>query len=167
MAARTEDLDKKACCADTTTSRYSDILRLIPKEVRLRNFGCGCPIPQEDLTGLRIVDLGSGAGLDCFIAARLVGEKGWVQGIDMTEEQLAVAVHKGNVYIDLSGWSPKYFRPVLVQYATSLLQDRVLFGSDYPALQPDRWLKDFETLEVQPEVRQKILLDNARKLLKL
>jgi predicted TIM-barrel fold metal-dependent hydrolase len=83
------------------------------------------------------------------------------------EEQLSVAVHKANVYIDLSGWSPKYFRPLLTQYATTLLQDKVLFGSDYPALQPDRWLRDFESLEIKEEVRQKILLENARKLLKL
>jgi predicted TIM-barrel fold metal-dependent hydrolase len=83
------------------------------------------------------------------------------------EEQLAVATHKGNVYIDLSGWSPKYFRPILVQYMGSLLQDKVVFGSDYPVLMPDRWLNDFEKLELKPEVRQKILLDNARKLLKL
>jgi hypothetical protein len=83
------------------------------------------------------------------------------------EEQLAVAVHKANVYIDLSGWSPKYFRPLLVQYAASLLQDKVLFGSDYPALQPDRWLRDFEALQIKEEVRQKILLENARKLFKL
>ena len=83
------------------------------------------------------------------------------------EEQLSVALHKGNVYIDLSGWSPKYFRPILLQYITSILQDKVLFGSDYPALMPDRWLRDFETLELKDEVRQKILLDNARKLLKL
>ena len=83
------------------------------------------------------------------------------------EEQLSVALHKANVYLDLSGWSPKYFRPVLVQYATTLLQDKVLFGSDYPALQPERWLKDFEKLEMKDEVRRKILLENARKLLKL
>ena len=83
------------------------------------------------------------------------------------EEQLAVAMHKANVYIDLSGWSPKYFRPILVQYMGSLLQDKVLFGSDYPVLMPERWLNDFEKLELKPEVRQKILLDNARKLLKL
>jgi predicted TIM-barrel fold metal-dependent hydrolase len=83
------------------------------------------------------------------------------------EDQLSVAMHKGNVYIDLSGWSPKYFRPILVQYANSLLQDKVLFGSDYPVIQPDRWLRDFETLELKPEVKQKILLDNARRLLGL
>jgi len=83
------------------------------------------------------------------------------------EEQLALALHKANVFIDLSGWSPKYFRPMLIQYATTLLQDKVLFGSDYPALQPGRWLRDFEALEIKPEVRQKILLENARRLLKL
>jgi predicted TIM-barrel fold metal-dependent hydrolase len=83
------------------------------------------------------------------------------------EEQLSVALHKQNVYIDLSGWSPKYFRPMLVQYMRSLLKDKVLFGSDYPALMPERWLKDFEQLELNDEVRQKILLDNARKILDL
>lgn len=83
------------------------------------------------------------------------------------EEQLAVALHKGNVYIDLSGWSPKYFRPILVQYMASILKDKVLFGSDYPVLQPERWLRDFEQLELKEEVRRKILLENAKKVLKL
>ena len=57
------------------------------------------------------------------------------------EEMLAIAVHKTNVYIDLSGWSPKYFPPSLVKYANTLLQDRILFGSDYPFLTPERWLR--------------------------
>jgi predicted TIM-barrel fold metal-dependent hydrolase len=83
------------------------------------------------------------------------------------EEQLAVALHKGNVFIDLSGWSPKYFRPILVQYIASILKDKVLFGSDYPVLQPERWLKDFENLELKDEVRQKILLENAKRVLGL
>jgi uncharacterized protein len=83
------------------------------------------------------------------------------------EEQLSVALHKQNVYIDLSGWSPKYFRPILVQYLKSLLKDKVLFGSDYPVLMPERWLQDFETLGLDEQVRQKVLLDNARNVLKL
>jgi hypothetical protein len=83
------------------------------------------------------------------------------------DEALAVATHKPNVYIDLSGWSPKYFPANLVQYANTLLKDRVLFGSDYPAITPDRWLADFEKLPIKPEVRPKILKDNAVKLLKL
>jgi uncharacterized protein len=88
-------------------------------------------------------------------------------GVPWQEEQLSIALHKPNVYIDLSGWSPKYFRPILLQYANSLLQNKVLFGSDFPALTPERWLQDFEGLELKPEVRQKILLDNAAKLLKI
>jgi uncharacterized protein len=83
------------------------------------------------------------------------------------EEQLSIALHKANVYIDLSGWSPKYFRPVLVQYAATILQDKMLFGSDYPTIQPDRWLRDFENLEMKEEVRRKILIENARRVLKL
>lgn len=83
------------------------------------------------------------------------------------EEMLALAVHKTNVYIDLSGWSPKYFSPSLVHYANTLLQDRVLFGSDYPFLTPERWIADFEKVGFKPEVRQKILVENARRLLGL
>ncbi len=83
------------------------------------------------------------------------------------EEALAVATHKQQVYIDLSGWSPKYFPPLLVQYANSLLQDKVLFGSDYPLLTPDRWLADFDKLPIKPGVRDKILKHNAARLLGL
>jgi len=83
------------------------------------------------------------------------------------DEALAVATHKPNVYIDLSGWSPKYFPANLVQYSNTLLRDRVLFGSDYPAITPDRWLTDFEKLPIKPEVRPMILKQNAIKLLQL
>jgi len=83
------------------------------------------------------------------------------------DEAISVALHKQQVYIDLSGWSPKYFPPILVQYANTLLRDRVLFGSDYPLITPDRWLADFEKLEIRPEVRPLILKENAVKLLGL
>ena len=83
------------------------------------------------------------------------------------EEMLAVAMHKGNVYIDLSGWSPKYFPPSLVQYANTFLQDKCLFGSDHPYLSPERWLADFETIQMKPAVKEKILLKNAQKLFNL
>ncbi|MDP4502554.1 amidohydrolase family protein [Nonomuraea turcica] len=83
------------------------------------------------------------------------------------DEALAVATHKPKVYIDLSGWSPKYFPPQLVRYANSLLQDKVLFGSDYPLITPDRWLADFATLEIKDHVRPKILKHNAVKALGL
>ena len=83
------------------------------------------------------------------------------------DEALAVATHKQNVHIDLSGWSPKYFPPQLVRYANSLLRDKVLFGSDYPVITPDRWLADFDELDLKPEVRPLVLRDNAATLLGL
>jgi uncharacterized protein len=83
------------------------------------------------------------------------------------DEALAVATHKPNVYIDLSGWSPKYFPTNLVQYANTLLKDRVMFGSDFPALTPDRWIADFDTLNIKPEVRPLIMKENAVRLLGL
>jgi predicted TIM-barrel fold metal-dependent hydrolase len=83
------------------------------------------------------------------------------------EEMLSVAVHKGNVFIDLSGWSPKYFAPSLVQYSNTLLQDKVLFGSDFPVINPERWLKDFATAGFREEVQPKIMLHNAVRLLGL
>ncbi|HEX4095084.1 MAG TPA: amidohydrolase family protein, partial [Caulobacteraceae bacterium] len=83
------------------------------------------------------------------------------------EEALAVATHKPKCFIDLSGWSPKYFPPILVQYANSLLKDRMLFGTDFPVLDPDRWLRDFEQLPIKPEVRPLIMKENAIRMLGL
>jgi predicted TIM-barrel fold metal-dependent hydrolase len=80
------------------------------------------------------------------------------------EEALAIARHKSNFYIDLSGWAPRYFPPQLVQYAGTILQDRVLFGSDWPVIDVERWLTEFEQLGIKPEVRPKIMLHNARTL---
>jgi predicted TIM-barrel fold metal-dependent hydrolase len=83
------------------------------------------------------------------------------------EEALSVATHKPQVYIDLSGWSPKYFPPILVQYANTLLKEKILFGSDYPVMSPERWLADFEKLDIKAEVRPLILKENAARLLRL
>ncbi len=87
--------------------------------------------------------------------------------IPWQDEALSVATHKPNVYIDLSGWSPKYFPANLVQYANTLLKHKVLFGTDNPVLSPDRWLEDFNKLSIKPEVRPLIMKDNAVKLLRL
>ena len=81
------------------------------------------------------------------------------------EEALSIATHKPNVYIDLSGWSPKYFPPILVQYANTILRHKMLFGSDWPAITPDRWLDDFDKIDIRDDVRPLILKDNARTLL--
>jgi uncharacterized protein len=83
------------------------------------------------------------------------------------DEAISIATHKANVYIDLSGWSPKYFPPQLVRAASSYLQDKMLFGTDYPLLTPERWLSDFGLLDIKAEVRPKILKHNAVRLLGL
>ncbi len=83
------------------------------------------------------------------------------------DEAISLAMHKPNIWIDLSGWSPKYFPPQLVQYANTLLKDRILFGSDFPLITPERWLKDFEEAGFRDEVKPLILKDNAMRLLRL
>jgi len=85
------DLSQKACCTEATTERHAAILELIPEAVKERHYGCGCPIPDDDLSGLSVLDLGSGAGVDSFIMAHKVGRNGFVHGIDMTDEQLEIA----------------------------------------------------------------------------
>lgn len=84
-----------------------------------------------------------------------------------TAESLAIARHKANFYIDLSGWAPRYFPAELVQQVNSLLKDKALFGSDSPSLPVERWLKEFEQLDIKEEVRRKVMVDNARKIFKL
>jgi predicted TIM-barrel fold metal-dependent hydrolase len=83
------------------------------------------------------------------------------------DEALAIALHKPNVYIDLSGWSPKYFPANLIQYTNTQLKHKMLFGSDYPLITPDRWLADFEKLPIRDEVRPLVLKQNAARLLGL
>jgi uncharacterized protein len=85
--------------------------------------------------------------------------------VPWVDAQISIATHKANVYIDLSGWSPKYFPPQLVKAANSMLRDKVLFGSDFPVIQVDRWRKDFETLEMKPEVVPLIFKENAKRVL--
>ncbi|GAA1123701.1 amidohydrolase family protein [Citricoccus alkalitolerans] len=83
------------------------------------------------------------------------------------DEALSIALHKPRVYIDLSGWSPKYFPPHLVQYADTLLKHKVLFGSDFPVITPERWMEAFDQLPLRDSVRPLILRENAARLLGL
>jgi predicted TIM-barrel fold metal-dependent hydrolase len=83
------------------------------------------------------------------------------------DEAISIATHKANVYIDLSGWSPKYFPSQLVRAANGLLKRKVLFGSDFPVITPDRWLTDFAGLEIKDDVRPLILKENAIRMLGL
>jgi uncharacterized protein len=83
------------------------------------------------------------------------------------DQAISIATHKANVYIDLSGWSPKYFPPQLVRAANTLLKRKVLFGSDFPVITPDRWRADFEQLDIRDDVRPLVLKDNAVRMLGL
>ena len=83
------------------------------------------------------------------------------------DEMLAIARHKANVYIDLSGWAPKYFPPALVQQASTLLQDKCLFGTDFPLIPTERWLTEFAALPIEDTARPKILRENAARALGL
>lgn len=80
------------------------------------------------------------------------------------DEALSVAMHKPQVYIDLSGWTPKRFPPQLISFMKGVLKDRVLFGSDFPLITPDRWIDDFHTLELEASIEQLILKENAVRL---
>jgi uncharacterized protein len=81
------------------------------------------------------------------------------------DEALAVATHKPYVYIDLSGWSPKYFPPQLVRAANRQLRTKILFGTDYPYIKMDRWRRDFDSLDMDPAVAPLIFKDNALRVL--
>jgi len=82
-------------------------------------------------------------------------------------EAISMATHKSNVFIDLSGWSPRHFPPELVKAAGRRLKHAVLFGSDYPLITPERWIADFENLDVPPEAHPGILKGNAIRVLNL
>jgi len=82
-------------------------------------------------------------------------------------EAISMATHKANVFIDLSGWRPKYFPPELVRAAGGMLSHKVLFGTDYPLITPERWLEDFADLGIDPARLPGILKGNAAKVLGL
>jgi predicted TIM-barrel fold metal-dependent hydrolase len=87
--------------------------------------------------------------------------------VPWVDAQIAIASHKANVFIDLSGWSPKYFPPQLVSAIGRQLRTKALFGTDHPYIALDRWRRDFDTLDVDPAVAREILKENALRVLGL
>ncbi len=84
------------------------------------------------------------------------------------KEQLAVCQQKGNVYMDLSGWLPKYIDDQVLHYATTVLQDKVMFGTDYPMIRPETWFDSWrETVDTSEDVERKIFWENAEAFLGL
>ena len=99
------DLKTDACCTlDATPAYLRPILAGIHPEVAQRYYGCGLVLP-EAISGLRILDLGCGAGRDVYALAALVGEEGSVVGVDMTPEQLAVARRYQQYHAEVSGYA--------------------------------------------------------------
>lgn len=104
---QSEDLKTNACCTgDVYPSYVKDAMKLIHDEVHSKYYGCGLTIPTN-LSGAKVLDLGSGAGRDCYILSHVVGKDGEVIGIDMTDEQLDVA----NSHIDFHTKKFGYEKP--------------------------------------------------------
>jgi ubiquinone/menaquinone biosynthesis C-methylase UbiE len=91
VVQKTSDLKTGACCtADALPVHIKKLLPLIESKIKSKYYGCGSPIPRC-IGGLKILDLGCVTGTDCYIMSKLVGQKGFVYGIDMTENQIGVA----------------------------------------------------------------------------
>jgi predicted TIM-barrel fold metal-dependent hydrolase len=80
---------------------------------------------------------------------------------------IAIALHKTNVYIDISGWSPRRIPPEVIRELRGRLSGQFLWGSDYPLLTPERGLAEFDELDVPSEVARAVLYDNAARVLGL
>ena len=83
------------------------------------------------------------------------------------DESLSMALHKDNVFIDLSGWSPRYFQPQIIQYANTQLRHKMLFGSDFPLIHPKKWIAAAKEVGFKDEVLPLIMKDNAVRVLGL
>lgn len=139
------DLKTDACCDGTTVPLYiRKALSKIHDEVLTRYYGCGLTVPTE-LEGLSVLDLGSGSGRDCYVLSQLVGEKGRVVGIDMTDEQLEVAnkhieyhtktfnyknsnveFKKGNIeHLDKAGLKDNSFDLIVSNCVVNLAKDKL------------------------------------------
>ena len=104
------DLQTSACClAETLPRHIAAILKDVHEEVKDRFYGCGSPIPPA-LEGATVLDLGSGSGRDCYVLSKLVGAKGRVIGLDMTDEQLAVARKHQGFHAEKFGYANTEFK---------------------------------------------------------
>lgn len=100
-----QDLKTSACCtAESMPVHLQEILKEIHDEVKDKFYGCGSPIPHA-LEGKTVLDLGSGTGRDCFVLSKLVGPKGQVIGVDMTDEQIQVAQSHVDYHTQKFGYS--------------------------------------------------------------
>lgn len=107
LLQKSSDLKTNACCSSQELPDHvGAVLSLINDEIKGKYYGCGSPIPLC-LENLKILDLGCGTGRDCYVMSKLVGQNGFVYGIDMTENQIAVA----KKYIDIQTKAFGYSKP--------------------------------------------------------
>lgn len=91
VLSTSKDLKTSACTAGGAPHPLiRQLIKGVPQEILAKFYGCGAPLPLG-ISGLRVLDLGSGSGRDCYVCAALVGEKGSVTGVDMTDEQIDVS----------------------------------------------------------------------------
>ncbi len=86
-------------------------------------------------------------------------------GFPWVNQAISVTWIRRNCYLELSGWSPKYIPETVWKYAKGIFPDRVLFGTDAPVMTAQRWLRDFEEIDLPEDVKRKILYTNSRRLL--
>lgn len=99
-----DDLQTNACCTDIALPQHlKEAMAAIHDEVASRYYGCGLVYPQL-VENTRILDLGSGSGRDAFLLSYLVGQNGYVIGVDMTQEQLDVAQRHIHYHTDRYGY---------------------------------------------------------------
>jgi arsenite methyltransferase len=99
------DLKTSACCSiDAMPGYLKALLAELHPEVLERFYGCGSPLPPA-LEGMTVLDLGCGTGRDCYLLSKLVGPKGRVIGVDMTPEQLEVAVRHREWHAERYGYA--------------------------------------------------------------
>ena len=110
-AAGSKATEAKLCCPVDYNTEY---LKVIPQEVIERDYGCGDP-SKYLREGETVLDLGSGTGKICFIAAQVVGPTGKVIGVDMTDEMLAVARTNAPIVAERIGYSNVEFRKGRIQ----------------------------------------------------
>lgn len=119
----TKDLQTNACCTGgAPPKQIQECLNKIHPSVLAKYYGCGLCLPQYNLEGLAVLDLGCGAGRDVYIASQLVGEKGRVVGVDMTPEQLKVATDTLDYHADKFGYSNVEFVQGYLEHLDDLPQ---------------------------------------------
>ena len=137
----------------------------VPVMVDVGTTGMGAGMPGGDGTLLRHAHP---ASLDA-LAARfpdltiIAAHPGW----PWVEEMTAVALHKGNVYWELSGWAPKHFPASLKTDIRGRLRDKIMFGSDYPSMPFERILREWDELGYAADVLEQVFHANAERVLSL